>query len=157
MAAITDFVVRLGFWAWILAGLILMALETFVPGVHFLWFGFAAVLVGTLVFAAGAFGYAELLTCPWQLVTFALVSVMAVFWLRSISRAKDAPSDEPDLNVRGAQYVGRIVTVEDAIAGGRGKVRVGDTLWPAKGPDAAKGARVKVTGTSGTALIVEPA
>jgi membrane protein implicated in regulation of membrane protease activity len=46
--------------------------------------------------------------------------------------------------------------VEEAISGGRGKVRVGDTVWPAQGSDAAKGARVKITGNSGTVLIVEP-
>ena len=57
----------------------------------------------------------------------------------------------------GAQYIGREVLVEEAISGGRGKVRVGDTVWPAQGSDAAKGARVKITGNSGTVLIVEPA
>jgi hypothetical protein len=35
--------------------------------------------------------------------------------------------DVPDLNVRGAQYIGRIVAVEDAIVNGRGRVRVGET------------------------------
>lgn len=67
----------------------------------------------------------------------------------SISR-----SDQPDLNRRGAQYIGRMVTVEEPIIAGRGKVRVGDTLWPAEGPDAAAGAQVKVTAVRGTALVV---
>jgi membrane protein implicated in regulation of membrane protease activity len=157
MTAITDFFSGLGFWTWILIGLVLTALETFIPGVHFLWFGLAAVAVGGLVSASGAFGYGDVFTWPWQLVTFAVISVLTVFWVRGFSRGKDAESDVPALNVRAEQYVGRVVTVEDAIAGGRGKVRVGDTLWPAQGPDLARGARVRVTGTSGTVLIVEPA
>ena len=66
-------------------------------------------------------------------------------------------SDQPDLNRRGAQYIGRTVTVEEAIIAGRGKVRVGDTLWPVEGPDASIGARVKVTAVRGTALVVEAA
>ncbi len=66
-------------------------------------------------------------------------------------------SDEPDLNLRAVQYVGRVVTVEEPISGGRGKVRVGDTVWAAQGSDAPKGARVKVTGTHGTVLVVEHA
>ncbi len=66
---------------------------------------------------------------------------MTVFWVRGLSRTEQAETDEPDLNVRGAQYIGRVVVVEDAISGGRGKVRVGDTLWPAQGSDTAKGAR----------------
>ena len=49
------------------------------------------------------------------------------------------------------------MTVEQAIADGRGKVRVGDTVWQAQGPDAPLGARVKVTGTNGTCLLVEHA
>jgi hypothetical protein len=157
MAAITDFLVNLGFWNWFFLGLLLMALETLIPGVHFLWFGLAATVVGVLSFAASEAGHAEMFSWPWQLVVFALIAVVAVFCVRRISRGEQAETDEPDLNVRGAQYVGRLVTVEDAIAGGRGKVRVGDTLWPAQGADAAKGTRVKVTGTNGTVLVVEPA
>jgi membrane protein implicated in regulation of membrane protease activity len=43
-------------------------------------------------------------------------------------------SDQPDLNRPAAQLVGRVLVVADAIEGGRGKVRAGDTLWPAEGP-----------------------
>jgi membrane protein implicated in regulation of membrane protease activity len=57
--------------------------------------------------------------------------------------------------VRGAQYIGRRVTVEEAIVSGRGKVRVGDTIWPAQGEDAAKGSLVQVVGVNGTVLVVE--
>lgn len=152
-----DFLINLGFWNWFLLGLMLIALETFVPGVHFLWFGLSAIVVGVIAFVATAAGHVELFSWPWQLVVFALISVATVFWVRGYARSKDAESDLPDLNVRGAQYVGRLVVVEDAIADGRGRVRVGDTLWPAQGADAAKGARVKVTGVNGTVLVVEPA
>jgi membrane protein implicated in regulation of membrane protease activity len=65
-------------------------------------------------------------------------------------------SDQPDLNRRSAQLIGRVVVVEEAIEGGRGKVRVGDTLWPAEGPDALCGARVTVTAARGNLLIVTP-
>ena len=66
-------------------------------------------------------------------------------------------SDRPDLNVRGQQYVGRSVVVEQAIENGRGRVRVGDTLWSAEGPDTPAGTSVTVTGTRGTVLVVKPA
>ena len=45
-------------------------------------------------------------------------------------------SDQPNLNRPAAQLVGRVLIVAEAIEGGRGKVRVGDTLWPVEGPDA---------------------
>ena len=68
-----------------------------------------------------------------------------------------AVSDLPDLNVRGQQYIGRSLVVEQAIQNGRGKVRVGDSMWAAEGPDAPAGSRVTVTGTRGTVLVVERA
>ena len=65
-------------------------------------------------------------------------------------------SDQPNLNRPAAQLVGRVFVVAEAIEHGRGKVRVGDTLWPAEGPDAPAGTEVKVTSANGTVLRVEP-
>jgi membrane protein implicated in regulation of membrane protease activity len=64
-------------------------------------------------------------------------------------------TDQPDLNRRGGQLVGRILVVEEAIEAGRGKVRVGDTLWPAEGPDLPAGTEVRVTAAKATLLVVE--
>jgi hypothetical protein len=119
-----------------------------VPGVHFLWFGAAAVLVGVLALATG-------LTWQWQLVAFAILSVLSVFMARRWSTVDGARSDHPDLNLRGSEYIGRVVVVEEAIRGGRGKVMVGDTVWIAEGPETPAGGRVKVAGTNGTVLVVE--
>ena len=66
-------------------------------------------------------------------------------------------SDQPELNRPAAQLVGRVLVVAEAIDGGRGKVRVGDTLWPAEGPDVAAGAEVRVIAAKGTVLVVERA
>ncbi|MEQ1714203.1 MAG: NfeD family protein [Hyphomicrobium sp.] len=148
MQQLTAILSTLGPWTWLILAAALFMLETVVPGVHFLWFGLAAVIVGALTFATG-FGF------PWQLVAFALISIATVFWVRRFATPENARSDLPDLNVRGAQYIGRKVVVEDAITNGRGKVRVGDTLWGAQGEDAPKGAQVEVVGVNGTMLVVE--
>jgi membrane protein implicated in regulation of membrane protease activity len=118
--------------------------------VHFLWFGIAAVVVGGLAVATD-------IGWPWQLVAFGVISVLTVFGVRRFFRIEAAHTDQPDLNIRGQQYVGRSLVVEQAIQNGRGKVRVGDTLWQAEGPDAPVGTRVKVTATRGTVLVVERA
>lgn len=65
-------------------------------------------------------------------------------------------SDQPDLNQRGAQLVGRVLVVAEAIEGGRGKVLAGDTVWPAEGADLPCGAEVRVTAARATVLLVEP-
>ena len=40
---------------------------------------------------------------------------------------------------------------------GSGRVRIDDTVWQVRGPDAPAGARVKVTGADGPVLKVETA
>ena len=48
MSALIDLFAGLGPWNWFIIGVLLMALETLVPGVHFLWFGLSAVVVDRL-------------------------------------------------------------------------------------------------------------
>ena len=114
------------------------------------WIGLAFCFAGVLrAYDGAALGW-------WLLVAGAAMIVLDLaidfVWANpSFSR-----SDEPDLNRRGAQCIGRICTVEEAIVAGRGKVRIGDTVWPAEGADAGAGAQVRVTGSQGTVLSVEP-
>ncbi len=147
---LSEFFWNLGAWNWFIVAVALLALESVVPGVHFVWFGVAAVIVGAL-------GLTLDIAWEWQLITFAVISCITVFFARRYAAPDMAHSDEPDLNARAVQYVGRVVTVEQAIADGRGKVRVGDTVWNAQGSDAPQGARVRITGTNGTCLLVEHA
>jgi len=139
---------NLGPWNWFILAVALLVLETVIPGVHFLWFGIAAVIIGFLGVATG-------IAWQWQVLAFGLISVLTVFWVRKYARPDVAISDQPDLNVRGQQYVGRSLVVEQAIQNGRGKVRLGDSLWAVEGPDAPAGSRVTVTGAKGTVLVVE--
>ena len=146
---IQSFLAGLGGWNWMFLAIALFALEAIVPGIHFVWFGVAALGVGILALLTG-------ITLPWQVVSFAVLSVACVFIARRYARPDAVRSDLPDLNVRSVQYVGRMVTVEEPIRGGRGKVRVGDTLWQAEGLDAAVGDVVRIKGANGPVLLVEP-
>ena len=150
MQSLSALLYGLGPWNWFILAVALLILETVIPGVHFLWFGIAAVAIGFLALVTG-------LTWQWQVLAFGLLSVLTVFWVRRYARPDVTISDQPDLNVRGQQYVGRSLVVEEPIQNGRGKVRVGDSTWVAEGPDAPAGARVTVTGAKGTVLVVERA
>jgi inner membrane protein len=151
MTGFSSFFLALGpSWSWLLLGAMLLGLEIALPGVHFVWFGFSACIVAMIVYAIG-------ITWGWQLTIFALTAATFVLLVRGFASPLRLKTDEPDLNARGQQYVGRIATVEDAIAGGRGKVRIGDSLWTANGPDLPAGAAVKVTGVEGIVLVVVPA
>ncbi len=156
MPSLTSMLTTLGPWSWLVAAVLLLALETVVPGVHFLWFGLAAAVVGVLAIALGAAGYGAVFGWPIQVIAFAALAVMAVFFVRRWANPAHNASDLPDLNSRAAQYVGRTFVVAETIAGGRGKITVGDSLWAAEGPDLDIGAHVRVTATKGTVLVVEP-
>jgi membrane protein implicated in regulation of membrane protease activity len=150
MQSLIAFFYGFGVWNWLILAVLLFILEAVVPGVHFLWFGIAAVVVGALAMATG-------MAWQFQIIAFAVISVLTVFWVRRYVRPEVAASDLPNLNIRGQQYIGRSVVVEQAIQNGRGRVRVDDTLWQAKGPDAPAGARVTVTSSEGSVLVVERA
>lgn len=147
---LTSLLFGFGAWNWLFLAVLLFTLETMMPGVHFLWFGIAAALVGLLALATGV-------AWPWQVLAFGIIAVTSVFLVRRYVRPDIRKSDLPGLNERGQQYIGRSLIVEQAIRNGRGKVRVGDTLWQAEGPDAAAGSRVMVTAANGTVLVVERA
>ena len=145
---LTEFFGSLGAWNWFIVAVILFVLETIVPGVHFIWFGVAAAIVGVL-------GLAVDIAWEWQLITFAIISCVTVFLARRFAGPDVTRSDEPDLNVRAAQYVGRVVTVEDPIAGAArcaSAIRCGPRRVATP-----RGARVRVTGTNGCVLLVEHA
>jgi hypothetical protein len=62
------------------------------------------------------------------------------------------------MNRRGARLVGEIAVVTEAIEpGSNGRVHYGDSDWLARGAQAAVGERVRITGSDGAVLLVEPA
>ena len=149
MQPLIDNLWSLGVWYWFLMAVALLMLEMLLPGVYLLWFGLAAVLVGFLAMVTD-------MGWQWQVITFGIISMLTVLGVRRFARSDATASDLPDLNERGQQYVGRVVVVDEAITGGRGRVKVGDTVWAAEGPDLPVGARAKVMAVRGTVLVVEP-
>lgn len=144
---------ELGPWNWIVLGFILLLLELLLPGVFFLWIGVAALIVGTIAILIGsAAGFA------WQaqVVLFLILAVITAFGGRKLMGAHESATDEPLLNKRGEQLVGRTATLEEAIVNGRGRARIGDTIWRIKGADLPAGTRVRVTGFDQGTLTVEP-
>ncbi len=139
------------FWHWWILGLVLVILETVLPGTFLLWMGLSAIVLGVLVWALPALGW-EL-----QVLLFAVFSLTSIVAWRAWQRRHPEQTDQPALNRRAEQYVGRVFELETAIENGFGKVRVGDSLWRVSGVDARAGARVRVTGTEGVVLRVEPA
>ncbi len=147
MDALSD-LFALGPWAWIVLGLVLVALEIVVPGAFMLWFGLAALATGALTFVVAM---------PWagQIVVFAVLAAVAAYEARR-RFAGDEESDDPTLNTGAQRLVGTRYTLEEPIIGGRGRLRIGDGSWAVDGPDLPAGATVEVVAVEGTRLRVAP-
>ncbi|GIT47845.1 MAG: hypothetical protein Ct9H300mP13_6410 [Gammaproteobacteria bacterium] len=59
------------------------------------------------------------------------------------------------LSQRGKRYIGRTVRLGKVITNGIGKVQIEDTLWRARGADAAVGEQVKIVAIEGATFEVE--
>jgi inner membrane protein len=140
-----------GPWFWFIAAGLLLIGELLAPGIFLLWLGVAAALTGVVHLLFGWSLQAET-------ITFAILSLasVAASW-RFVMNQRNKPSDQPNLNNRHANYIGRTVKLENAIDHGLGKVRIDDTIWEVEGPDLAKGTSVKVTAVRNMNLVVERA
>ncbi len=134
-------------WLWLIGAVLLGIGELLVPGTFLIWLAAAAALTGV----------AALLGVPlaFQNGIFALLSLAADYSGRRWYAANPVPSSDPLLNDRAARLKGEVVLVVEPIQHGTGRVRVGDSVWNARGPDADLGARVRITGATGTCLQVE--
>ena len=146
---VLQYLETLAYWDWFIAGLVLVILEIFAPGAVFLWLGIAAGVVGAVVF------FAPYLDWKFQFTLFAVLSVVSIVASRRYLKRRPLETDHPNLNRRGAQYVGRDLILDAALSGGRGRLRVDDTTWRVEGPDLPAGAKVRGTAVNGATLKIE--
>jgi len=139
------------FWHWwILAGLLLI-LELTAPAFFFLWLGIAAASVGLILLVFPSIGIET------QLILFAIASIVSVVAWRKYRETRPFITDQPNLNRRGHQYIGRTFSLKDPIVNGVGKVTVDDSTWKVKGPDLPAGTHIRVNGVDGVIFQVEAA
>ena len=135
---------------WILA-LLLLAVEVTLPDYCMLWIGIAAGLTGAVMLVAPGL---PMLAQACLFVTLSFLSCAAYWYgLRPRLMRGDAPDEH--LNRRGEQLIGGRYVLAEAITQGRGKAKVGDSLWLVSGEDLPAGKTVEVTGVDGTLLRVQ--
>jgi membrane protein implicated in regulation of membrane protease activity len=136
-------------WFWWAFALALFALEALLPGTFMLWLGFAALGTGVVHWLAPG------LEPTGQWFVFAVLGLVAVgigWWLRKFRPSPE--SDQPLLNRRADQLVGRVFPLESAIVDGRGRLKIGDAYWSTQGPDLPAGTRVRIDAVDGMLLRV---
>ncbi len=135
-------------WFWVGAAAFLAIAEIFTAGFFMLPFAVGAAV-------AAALAYADAGEIP-QLVTFLVVSAVALFVLRRFVHR----DDEKQHPVGANRFIGQqaIVIADIDPAGGPGEVRMGSEVWRAisdTGPIAAN-TKVEIVEVRGTRLVVAP-
>ena len=106
---------RIELIVWAGLALLLIAAETIAPGVFLLWLGLAAAAV-----------FLVLLVVPdlapvWQALAFVGLAFVSIGIYIKVFRENLKPSDQPLLNRRSEQLVGRVFPLEQPIVNGRGR------------------------------------
>ncbi len=136
-------------WFWLALGLILAAAEMAIPGVFLIWLAGAAIITGLASWMLP-------ISIPLQIVLFGTLAIVAVFAGKRYLRDNPIEAADPAMNKRGTRMLGQTALVTQAIEGGAGRVHYGDSEWIARGPDTPVGTRVRIAGSDGTELLVEP-
>ena len=139
----------IGHWHWWILAAILIILEVFAPGAFFLWLGISAAVVGGITYISPEIDW------EYQLLLFSVLAVVSIVAWRKYFRSTPADTDQPNLNRRGQQYVGRVFTLKEPITDGIGKIRVDDSTWKIRGDDCVAGTQIEITGVDGTILEVK--
>ena len=151
---IQGLIADLGVWSWWILGGILIGIEILAPGTFFLWFGLAAFAVGVITMILGL----DSALWVWQVQIIAFVMLALVFAIigRSwMSKRGWDKSEQPELNDRGAQLIGRHAVLTQPISEGMGRAQIGDTTWRVAGPELPEGTRVVVISAKAGTLVVK--
>ena len=143
-----DLGLQLQFWHWLVLAVLLIIIEVFAPGTFFVWMGVSAALVGLILWLLPE------LRWEVQVLFFALLSVASVVIWRFVQKRHPTQTEQPLLNRRGEQYVGRVFTLQEPIVNGHGKIRVDDSIWKVQGEDCEAGTKVMVSSAEGVVLLV---
>lgn len=136
------------FWGWLILALFLFLAEIFTAG-----FVLAAFGVGALAGALAAFFG---LTLPWQILTFIIVSVIAVIYSR---RFAERVTGESSIKVGVDRVLGKKAIVLETIdpLEATGRVRIDREEWRAESSDGQvipAESIVEVVGVEGTRVLV---
>lgn len=140
---------ELGPWNWMVLGFVLLVMEIIAPGVFMLWIGIAALVIGAVSLLIWD---ASFWTWQIQVLAFLVLSLVSAYVGKTLAGGRHIPTDQPLLNRRGEQMIGKMATLSEPIKDGRGRIKLGDTLWRVSGPDLPAGTQVRVTGAADTDL-----
>lgn len=137
------------FWHWWMLAVSLVIIEILAPTFFALWMAIAAFITGMVLYLVPSMQW------EYQVFLFAILSVVSIVMWRHYYNTHPIATDEPLLNRRGEQYIGRVITLKEPIVDGQGKVQVDDSTWKIEGDDCPAGTKIKVVSVSNVVFQVE--
>lgn len=137
------------FWHWWILAVVLVIIEILAPSFFALWLGIAAFLTGLVLLLFPQLGW------EYQVMLFSVLSLLSVVMWRRYYLKNPIASDQPALNRRGEQYLGRVVTLQSPIVDGVGKIKLDDSTWKVHGPDCDSGSKVRIISLNNVVFTVE--
>ena len=137
---------NLNFIHWLILGIALIILELFVWTVFLLWIGSSAITVGIIFFLFP--NVSGLL----QLLIFIVLAIVATLLSKKYYPVKTV---DEQLHDKAKSHIGKECTIE-SVENGVTKVKIGESLWFAKGSDLSAGQSVKIIDVESSTFIVEP-
>jgi len=146
-----EFLQHLQAWHWLCFGVLILLGELIGAGGFLLGISASAIIVALLKFLMPEFvWYGQFL-----LFGFLSVALTLIYWKRF--KNFNEKTDQPLLNSRVQNLMGRHVALLIAIENGQGKVQIEDALWTVScAQNLPIGTIVKITGAEGMVLLVEP-
>jgi membrane protein implicated in regulation of membrane protease activity len=138
-------------WAWAAVAGVLGMAEMHVPGAYLIWIALGAGVTAIVEVVGG-------LSFEAQIVVFAVASALScLVGYFAYPRFDRAPKHLSPLNRRDLAVVGARGTVCTSFVAGRGKVKLGDSVWQAEAAsNLTEGTPVVVQAARDTSVIVEP-
>ena len=137
---------NLNFMHWLVLGLSLIILELFLWTVFLLWIGASAITVSIVFYLMPDTSW------PIQLLIFVALSLASTFLAKRYYPVKTV---DDELHEKAKTYIGKECKVS-SIDDGAIKVKIGNSLWFAKGTELSVGQIVKIIDVESSTFIVEP-
>ncbi|MCV6611923.1 MAG: NfeD family protein [Amphritea sp.] len=118
-----EWLSELTHWHWLILGVVLLILEIMGASGFLIGLALASLALAGIV----AMGVVE--GWQYQLLWFAALGMILTVLYWKVFRRFNTRSDEPQLNDRAAQMIGRKLKLESAIDNGQGRIQIGDTFW----------------------------
>ena len=136
---------NLNFIHWLILGIGLIIIELFLWTVFLLWIGSSAITSGVIYFLFPN------ISGSMQLLIFAVIAIAATSLAKKYYPVKTV---DEQLHNKAKSHIGKECTIE-SIENGVTKVKIGESLWFAKGSNLSAGQTVKIIDVESSTFIVE--